>query len=387
MNFDLELAEQLVYLYKKLCSIDDFLIIRECADGHIQFSSRLGGSYRNEHFNQIIHEEPEIFFNKDVSEEQLKEFYALSDKLVESFNIGKPTHFFQLNQDNRNGHVSLVRTTLSDFLDERKGLLNLSIEDNHVYAKLNSNGGYKFSEYYPTCKEAETEAIKLFNKETENFALVLQKLNDEDLDLTNGLTMLANSQGISTPDFIKYMKDPDLIPQDHSAKSKFLNSVYKELFNYDSSLNFAAVGLCFKTTIKNLVTLLSQQKLEEKCLNELEPESYQGNSYFTLDPKLTHCCLYDPINGGGPLGFEIELSNPVKIPLANALIDFFDGKSISSCYTVAQIAREDELNREYVQDVLKEQPCHLMNDDEIKKAEEKLLDYNRANSKFQGKGR
>ena len=26
-------------------------------------------------------------------------------------------------------------------------------------------------------------------------------------------------------------------------------------------------------------------------------------------------------------------------------------------------------------------------DDEIKKAEEKLLDYNRANSKFQGKGR
>lgn len=216
---------------------------------------------------------------------------------------------------------------------------------------------------------------------------MLQKLNDEDLDLTNGLTMLANSQGISTPDFIKYMKDPDLIPQDHSAKSKFLNSVYKELFNYDSSLNFAAVGLCFKTTIKNLVTLLSQQKLEEKCLNELEPESYQGNSYFTLDPKLTHCCLYDPINGGGPLGFEIELSNPVKIPLANALIDFFDGKSISSCYTVAQIAREDELNREYVQDVLKEQPCHLMNDDEIKKAEEKLLDYNRANSKFQGKGR
>ena len=159
------------------------------------------------------------------------------------------------------------------------------------------------------------------------------------------------------------------------------------MFNYDSSLNFAAVGLCFKTTIKNLVTLLSQQKLEEKCLNELEPESYQGNSYFTLDPKLTHCCLYDPINGGGPLGFEIELSNPVKIPLANALIDFFDGKSISSCYTVAQIAREDELNREYVQDVLKEQPCHLMNDDEIKKAEEKLLDYNRANSKFQGKGR
>lgn len=216
---------------------------------------------------------------------------------------------------------------------------------------------------------------------------MLQKLNDEDLDLTNGLTMLANSQGISTPDFIKYMKDPDLIPQDHSAKSKFLNSVYKELFNYDSSLNFAAVGLCFKTTIKNLVTLLSQQKLEEKCLNELEPESYQGNSYFTLDPKLTHCCLYDPINGGGPLGFEIELSNPVKIPLANALIDFFDGKSISSCYTVAQIAYEDELNREYVQDVLKEQPCHLMNDDEIKKAEEKLLDYNRANSKFQGKGR
>lgn len=216
---------------------------------------------------------------------------------------------------------------------------------------------------------------------------MLQTLNDEDLDLTNGLTMLANSQGISTPDFIKYMKDPDLIPQDHSAKSKFLNSVYKELFNYDSSLNFAAVGLCFKTTIKNLVTLLSQQKLEEKCLNELEPESYQGNSYFTLDPKLTHCCLYDPINGGGPLGFEIELSNPVKIPLANALIDFFDGKSISSCYTVAQIAREDELNREYVQDVLKEQPCHLMNDDEIKKAEEKLLDYNRANSKFHGKGR
>ena len=216
---------------------------------------------------------------------------------------------------------------------------------------------------------------------------MLQKLNDEDLDLTNGLTLLANSQGISTPDFIKYMKDPDLIPQDHSAKSKFLNSVYKELFNYDSSLNFAAVGLCFKTTIKNLVTLLSQQKLEEKCLNELEPESYQGNSYFTLDPKLTHCCLYDPINGGGPLGFEIELSNPVKIPLANALIDFFDGKSISSCYTVAQIACEDELNREYVQDVLKEQPCHLMNDDEIKKAEEKLLDYNRANSKFQGKGR
>ena len=216
---------------------------------------------------------------------------------------------------------------------------------------------------------------------------MLQTLNDEDLDLTNGLTMLANSQGISTPDFIKYMKDPDLIPQDHSAKSKFLNSVYKELFNYDSSLNFAAVGLCFKTTIKNLVTLLSQQKLEEKCLNELEPESYQGNSYFTLDPKLTHCCLYDPINGGGPLGFEIKLSNPVKIPLANALIDFFDGKSISSCYTVAQIAREDELNREYVQDVLKEQPCHLMNDDEIKKAEEKLLDYNRANSKFQGKGR
>lgn len=216
---------------------------------------------------------------------------------------------------------------------------------------------------------------------------MLQTLNDEDLDLTNGLTMLANSQGISTPDFIKYMKDPDLIPQDHSAKSKFLNSVYKELFNYESSLNFAAVGLCFKTTIKNLVTLLSQQKLEEKCLNELEPESYQGNSYFTLDPKLTHCCLYDPINGGGPLGFEIELSNPVKIPLANALIDFFDGKSISSCYTVAQIAREDELNREYVQDVLKEQPCHLMNDDEIKKAEEKLLDYNRANSKFQGKGR
>lgn len=216
---------------------------------------------------------------------------------------------------------------------------------------------------------------------------MLQTLNDEDLDLTNGLTMLANSQGISTLDFIKYMKDPDLIPQDHSVKSKFLNSVYKELFNYDSSLNFAAVGLCFKTTIKNLVTLLSQQKLEEKCLNELEPESYQGNSYFTLDPKLTHCCLYDPINGGGPLGFEIELSNPVKIPLANALIDFFDGKSISSCYTVAQIAREDELNREYVQDVLKEQPCHLMNDDEIKKAEEKLLDYNRANSKFQGKGR
>lgn len=147
MNFNLELAEQLVYLYKKLCSIDDFLIIRECADGSITFSSRLGGSYRNEHFNQIIHEEPEIFFNKDVSEEQLKEFYALSDKLVESFNIGKPTHFFQLNQDNRNGHVSLVRTTLSDFLDERKGLLNLSIEDNHVYAKLNSNGGYKFSEY------------------------------------------------------------------------------------------------------------------------------------------------------------------------------------------------------------------------------------------------
>lgn len=224
---------------------------------------------------------------------------------------------------------------------------------------------------------------------------LLQDLNDEDVDLTdsqdeinnNGLTMLANSQGISTPDFIKYMKDPDLIPQDHSAKSKFLNSVYKELFNYVSSLNFAAVGLCFKTTIKNLVTLLSQQKLEEKCLNELEPESYQGNSYFTLDPKLTHCCLYDPINGGGPLGFEIELSNPVKIPLANALIDFFDGKSISSCYTVAQIACEDELNREYVQDVLKERPCHLMNDDEIKKAEEKLLDYNRANSKFQGKGR
>lgn len=216
---------------------------------------------------------------------------------------------------------------------------------------------------------------------------MLQTLNDEDLDLTNGLTMLANSQGISTPDFIKYMKDPDLIPQDHSAKSKFLNSVYKELFNYDSSLNFAAVGLCFKTTIKNLVTLLSQQKLEEKCLNELEPESYQGNSYFTLDPKLTHCCLYDPINGGGPLGFEIELSNPVKIPLANALIDFFDGKSISSCYTVAQIAREDELNREYVQDVLKEQPCHLMNDDEIKKAEGNLLAYNRAKNKVQGKGR
>lgn len=24
MNFDLELAEQLVYLYKKLCSIDDY---------------------------------------------------------------------------------------------------------------------------------------------------------------------------------------------------------------------------------------------------------------------------------------------------------------------------------------------------------------------------
>ena len=54
MNFNLELAEQLVYLYKKLCSIDDFLIIRECADGSITFSSRLGGSYRNEHFNQII---------------------------------------------------------------------------------------------------------------------------------------------------------------------------------------------------------------------------------------------------------------------------------------------------------------------------------------------
>lgn len=224
---------------------------------------------------------------------------------------------------------------------------------------------------------------------------MLQELNDEDLDLTdsldeinnNGLTMLANFQGISTPDFIKYMKDPDLIPQDHSAKSQFLNSVYNELFNYDSSLNFAAVGLCFKTTIKNLVTLLSQQKLEEKCLNELEPKSYQGNSFFTLDPKLTHCCLYDPINGGGPLGFEIQLSEPVKIPLANAGIDFFNGKSITSVYTVAQIGSEDELNREYVQDILKEQPCHLMNDDEIKKAEEKLLDYNRANSKFQGKGR
>lgn len=48
---------------------------------------------------------------------------------------------------------------------------------------------------------------------------------------------------------------------------------------------------------------------------------------------------------------------------------------------------EDELNREYVQDVLKEQPCHLMNDDEIKKAEEKLLAYNRAKNKVQGKGR
>lgn len=224
---------------------------------------------------------------------------------------------------------------------------------------------------------------------------LLQDLNDEDVDLTdsqdeinnNGLTMLANTQGISTPDFIKYMKDPALIPQDHSAKSQFLNSAYNELFNYDSSLNFAALGLCFKTTLKNAVTLLDQQKREEKCLNDLEPESYQGNSFFTLDPKLTHCCLYDPLNGGGPLGFEIELSDPVKIPLANACIDFFDGKSISSCYTVAQIACEDELNREYVQDVLKEQPCHLMNDDEIKKAEEKLLDYNRANSKFQGKGR
>lgn len=171
MNFDLELAEQLVYLYKKLCSIDDFLIIRECADGHIQFSSRLGGSYRNEHFNQIIHEEPEIFFNKDVSEEQLKEFYALSDKLVESFNIGEPTLFFQLDEDRRNGHISLLRTTLADFLDERKGMLDLSIEDNNVYGKLHSEGGVNFDQYYSTCKEAETEAIKLFNKETENFAL------------------------------------------------------------------------------------------------------------------------------------------------------------------------------------------------------------------------
>lgn len=171
MNFDLELAEQLVYLYKKLCSIDDFLIIRECADGHIQFSSRLGGSYRNEHFNQIIREEPEIFFNKDVSEEQLKEFYALSDKLVESFNIGKPTHFFQLDEDRRNGHISLLRTTLADFLDERKGMLDLSIEDNNVYGKLHSEGGVNFDQYYSTCKEAESEAIKLFNKETEHFAL------------------------------------------------------------------------------------------------------------------------------------------------------------------------------------------------------------------------
>lgn len=171
MNYDLELAEQLVYLYKKLCSIDDFLIIRECADGHIQFSSRLGGSYRNEHFNQIIREEPEIFFNKDVSEEQLKEFYALSDKLVESFNIGEPTLFFQLDEDRRNGHISLLRTTLADFLDERKGMLDLSIEDNNVYGKLHSEGGVNFNQYYSTCKEAETEAIKLFNKETENFAL------------------------------------------------------------------------------------------------------------------------------------------------------------------------------------------------------------------------
>lgn len=171
MNYDLELAEQLVYLYKKLCSIDDFLIIRECADGHIQFSSRLGGSYRNEHFNQIIREEPEIFFNKDVSEEQLKEFYALSDKLVESFNIGDPTLFFQLDEDRRNGHISLLRTTLADFLDERKGMLDLSIEDNNVYGKLHSEGGVNFNQYYSTCKEAETEAIKLFNKETENFAL------------------------------------------------------------------------------------------------------------------------------------------------------------------------------------------------------------------------
>lgn len=171
MNFDLELAEQLVYLYKKICSIDDFLIIRECADGHIQFSSRLGGSYRNEHFNQIIHEEPEIFFNKDVSEEQLKEFYALSDKLVESFNIGEPTLFFQLDEDRRNGHISILRTTLADFLDERKGMLDLSIEDNNVYGKLHSEGGVNFDQYYSTCKEAETEAIKLFNKETENFAL------------------------------------------------------------------------------------------------------------------------------------------------------------------------------------------------------------------------
>lgn len=233
-----------------------------------------------------------------------------------------------------------------------------------------------------------------YNTEYSSIPL-LQDLNDEDVDLTdsqdeinnNGLTMLANTQGISTPDFIKYMKDPALIPQDHSAKSQFLSSAYNELFNYDSSLHFAALGLCFKTTLKNAVTLLDQQKREEKCLNDLEPESYQGNSFFTLDPKLTHCCLYDPLNGGGPLGFEIELSEPVKIPLANACIDFFNGKSISSCYTVAQIACEDELNREYVQDVLNEQPCHLMNDDEIKKAEEKLLAYNRAKNKVQGKGR
>lgn len=170
MNFDEKLAEQLEALYKKLSQNNDFLFISPYDDGSIEFSTRLMGKYYNEDFNSEIHEDPESFFNEGISEDDLKEFYALSDKFVESFNIGEPTLFFQLDED-WNGHISLLRTTLADFLDERKGMLNLSIEDNNVYGKLHSEGGVNFDQYYSTCKEAETEAIKLFNKETENFAL------------------------------------------------------------------------------------------------------------------------------------------------------------------------------------------------------------------------
>ena len=147
MNFDEKLAEQLEALYKKLSQNNDFLFISPYDDGSIEFSTRLMGKYYNEDFNSEIHEDPESFFNEGISEDDLKEFYALSDKFVESFNIGEPTLFFQLDED-RNGHISLLRTTLADFLDDRKGMLNLSIEDNNVYGKLHSEGGVNFDQYY-----------------------------------------------------------------------------------------------------------------------------------------------------------------------------------------------------------------------------------------------
>ena len=145
--------------------------------------------------------------------------------------------------------------------------------------------------------------------------------NPEDvLDPKAGIVWLASTQGYTLRQLHEALLNDDIIPEETSKKLAnmelpkltFLQSMYLEMANNSSAC--PCVVFMVRITLGNLIKLTELVNLQEKA-GDIYDATKRPDCGTLVIGKETKTGLFDLINGGGSLQFDIQLEKDVEIPI------------------------------------------------------------------------